>query len=132
MKHPQAIEMSDLVLHIRDVQGPKKQGSEKARLVAVEEEIFKCQGIVEHGLSANHSMITDFIRENKLDTKSMGAFLSKIQEQLGRLQDEIYELQVQNCSTQVPFVSKGYSLRRDVTWVSKARVQALVMGPLVT
>jgi hypothetical protein len=32
MKHPQTIEMCEGVLHIQDVQGPKKEGSEKARL----------------------------------------------------------------------------------------------------
>ncbi|KAE8788370.1 40S ribosomal protein S5-1 [Hordeum vulgare] len=62
--------MSNGVLHIQDVQGPKKDGSEKAKLTEVEQEIFKCQVMVERGLSANHSMITDFIWENKLDTKS--------------------------------------------------------------
>ena len=36
MKHPQAIEMHEGVLHIRDVQWPKKTESEKARLEAVE------------------------------------------------------------------------------------------------
>ncbi|KAE8788056.1 40s ribosomal protein s5-1 [Hordeum vulgare] len=63
MKHPQAIEMREGVLHIRDVQGQKKEGSEKARLAAVEHEVFKCQGMMEHGLNGNHSLITDFIRE---------------------------------------------------------------------
>lgn len=43
-------------------QGPKKEGSEKTRLVAVEQKIFKCQRMVERGLSANHSMIKNFIR----------------------------------------------------------------------
>ncbi|KAE8796975.1 40S ribosomal protein S5-1 [Hordeum vulgare] len=87
MKHPQSIEMHEGVLHIWDVQGPKKEGSEKARLAAVEQEIFKCQGLVEHGLSANHSMIMDFIRENKLDTRNMGEILSKLQEWIDHLQD---------------------------------------------
>jgi hypothetical protein len=40
MQHPQAIEMREGVLHIRDVQGPKKTGSVEARLEAVEQEIF--------------------------------------------------------------------------------------------
>ncbi|KAE8809263.1 40S ribosomal protein S5-1 [Hordeum vulgare] len=74
MKHPQAIEMSNGVLHIRGVQGPKKEGSEKATLAALEQEIFKCQGMVERGVSANHSMITDFIREKRMYTKSVGRF----------------------------------------------------------
>ncbi|KAE8797117.1 40S ribosomal protein S5-1 [Hordeum vulgare] len=67
MKQPQTIEMHVGVLLIRDVQGTKKEGSEKARLATVEQEIFKCQGMVEHGLDANHSMITDYIRKNKKD-----------------------------------------------------------------
>ncbi|KAE8780984.1 40S ribosomal protein S5-1 [Hordeum vulgare] len=82
MKHPQAIQMHEGVLHMRYVQGPKKEGSEKARLAAVEHEIFKCQGMVEHGLSANNSMITDFIWENKLDTKNVREILSKLQDGL--------------------------------------------------
>ncbi|KAE8784632.1 40S ribosomal protein S5-1 [Hordeum vulgare] len=61
MKHPHAIEMHENVLHICDVQGSKKEGSEKAMLAAVEREIFKCQGMVERGLSANHNMTKDFI-----------------------------------------------------------------------
>ena len=41
LKHPQAIEMREGVLHIRDVQGPKRTGSVEAKLEAVEQEIFK-------------------------------------------------------------------------------------------
>ncbi|KAE8810286.1 40S ribosomal protein S5-1 [Hordeum vulgare] len=76
LKHPKTIKMHEGVLHVRAVQGPKKEGSEKARIATVEEEIFKCQGMVERGLSANHSMIMDFIRENKLDTNEVGGFFS--------------------------------------------------------
>ncbi|KAE8807637.1 40S ribosomal protein S5-1 [Hordeum vulgare] len=93
MKHPQTIEMHEGVLHIRDVQGPKKEGSEKVVLGAVEQEIFKCQGMVKHGLSANHSMIMHFIPENKLDTRNAGEILSKLQERrIDHLPDQIYEL----------------------------------------
>ena len=67
MKHPQAIEMREGVLHIQDVQGPKRTGSVESRLEAVEQEIFKCQGMVERGLSANHSMIMEFTRDHKVD-----------------------------------------------------------------
>ncbi|KAE8791282.1 40S ribosomal protein S5-1 [Hordeum vulgare] len=97
MKHLQVIEMHEGVLHIQDVQGPKKEGSEKVRLPMVEHEIFKCQGMVEYGLSANHSMITDLIRENMLDTKNVGDILFKLKDRLHHLQYQVYELQGQNC-----------------------------------
>ncbi|KAE8802537.1 40S ribosomal protein S5-1 [Hordeum vulgare] len=88
--------MREGVLHIRDVQGPKKE-VEKATLATMEEETFKCQGMVERGLSANHSMIMDFIRENKLDTRNVGEALFKLQERIKHLQGQIFDLQNQNC-----------------------------------
>ncbi|KAE8796212.1 40S ribosomal protein S5-1 [Hordeum vulgare] len=103
MKHPQSIKMHEGVLHIRDVQGPKKEGSEKVGLAAVGQEIFKCQGMVERGLSANHSMITDFIREKKLDTRNVGEILSKLQEWIDHLHDQIYELQAKIASVNLGF-----------------------------
>src|SRR3990170_4659289 len=78
MKHPKAIEMREGVLHIWDIQGPKKTGSKEARFEAVEQEIFKCQGMVECGLSANHCMIMEFIREHKVDGKNIGDVIFKL------------------------------------------------------
>ncbi|KAE8815156.1 40s ribosomal protein s5-1 [Hordeum vulgare] len=95
-RHPQDIGMREGVLHMWYGQGPK-EGRERARLAAVEQEIFKCQEMVERGLSANHSMITYFICENKLDTKKVGEDLVKLQERVDHLQDQVYELKSQNC-----------------------------------
>ena len=100
--------MHEGVLHIRDVQGPKKTGSEKARLEAVEQEIFKCQGMVERGLSANHSMITEFIREHKVDGNNIGDVIFKLNDRIDYLQAQIYDLQNQNFEYEAKF--KGMSL----------------------
>ncbi|KAE8775516.1 hypothetical protein D1007_51957 [Hordeum vulgare] len=74
------------VLHIHDVPGPKKEGSEKARLTTVEQEIFKSQGVVERGLLVNHSMITTSIRKNKKD-------IDEIVEMIFKLHDRLQDLQ---------------------------------------
>ncbi|KAM3212677.1 hypothetical protein ACQJBY_065620 [Aegilops geniculata] len=103
MKHPQAIEMREGVLHIRDVQGPKKTGSAEARLEAVEQEIFKCQGMVEHGLNANQSMITKFNRENKVDNKKIGYAIFKLHDRIDYLQAQVYALQNQNFDYEAKF-----------------------------
>ena len=89
MKHPQAIEMREGVLHIRDVQGPKKTGSMEARLEAMEQEIFKCQKMVERGLSANHSMITEFTRDQTVDGRSVKYIISTLNEQINFLQSQV-------------------------------------------
>ena len=53
LHHPQTIEMREGVLHICDVEGPRRTGSVETKLEAVEQEVFKCQGMVERGLNAN-------------------------------------------------------------------------------
>ena len=96
------------MLHIQDVQGPKKDGSVKARLEAVEHEIFRCQGMVERGLSANHSMITEFVREHKWDNKEIGDAIFKLNDRIDHLQAQIYDVQNQNFEYEARF--KGMSL----------------------
>ncbi|KAE8816006.1 40s ribosomal protein s5-1 [Hordeum vulgare] len=96
MKHPQTIEMHEGVLHIHDVQGPKKEGSEKARLAIVEQEIFKCQVLMESGLCANHSMITDWIHKNKKGNDEIVEMIFKLHDRLQDLQALIFCLQNQN------------------------------------
>ena len=66
LQHPQTIEMHDGVMHICDVQGPKKTGSVETRLEAMEQQVFKCQEMVERGLDSNHIMITEFTNNHKL------------------------------------------------------------------
>ena len=108
IKHPQAIEMHEGVLHIRDVQGPKKTGSVEARLEAVEQEVFKCQKMVERGLSANHSMITEFTRDQVVDGLSVRDTISTLNEQINFLQSQVYDLQNQVFEYEARF--KGMSL----------------------
>ncbi|KAE8814053.1 40S ribosomal protein S5-1 [Hordeum vulgare] len=95
MKHPQTIEMCDGVLHIRDVQGPKKTGTVEARLEVVEQEIFTCQGMVQRGFSANHSMITEFTRDLKVDGRPLEDIVLTLNEQIHFLQGQIFDLQNQ-------------------------------------
>ncbi|KAE8807464.1 40S ribosomal protein S5-1 [Hordeum vulgare] len=78
LQHPQSIKMSEGMLHIRDVEGPKKTGSVETRLEAMEQQVFKCQGMVERGLNANHMMITEFTNNHKMDAIDIGKHLSRL------------------------------------------------------
>ncbi|KAE8812634.1 40S ribosomal protein S5-1 [Hordeum vulgare] len=83
MKHPQSIKKSEVMLHIRDVEGPKKTGSMETRLEAMEQQVFKCQGMVERGLNANHTMITEFTCNHKMDAIDIGKHLSRLYDRVG-------------------------------------------------
>ncbi|KAE8788588.1 40s ribosomal protein s5-1 [Hordeum vulgare] len=87
--------MHEGVLHIRKVQGRKKKGSGKASFTALEQGIFKCQGMVEHGLSASHSMIMDSICKNKKDSNEIVEMIFKLHEKLQDLLAQIFDLQIQ-------------------------------------
>ena len=86
LQHPQTIEMREGVLHIRDVEGPRRTGSMETKLEAMEQEVFKCQGMVVHGRNANQMMITEFTNNHKLDAKVIGETIFKLQEKIKHLQ----------------------------------------------
>ncbi|KAE8821109.1 40S ribosomal protein S5-1 [Hordeum vulgare] len=86
LQHPQSIEMREGMLHIRDVEGPKKTGSLESRLEAMEQQVFKCQGMVERGLNANHTMITEFTNKHRIDANDIGKHLSRLYDRVDQLQ----------------------------------------------
>ena len=72
LQHPQTIEMREGLLHIRDVEEPRKTGSMEVRLEALEQEVFKCQEMVERGLDSNHIIITEFTTTTSWTARTLG------------------------------------------------------------
>ena len=99
-------------MHIHDAEGPRNTGSTEARLEALEQEVFKCQEMVERGLDSNHIMIMEFTNNHKLDAKDIGEAIFKIHEKIEHLQAQIYDLQNQNCEYEYRF--KRMSLAVDL------------------
>ncbi|KAE8795347.1 40S ribosomal protein S5-1 [Hordeum vulgare] len=95
MKHPETIEMCDEALHVRDYQEPKKMGTVEARLEAVDREIFRCQGMVEHGFSANHTMITEFTHDLKVDGWPLEDMVLTLNDEINVLQGQVFDIQNQ-------------------------------------
>ena len=116
-QHPHTIEMREGVLHIRDVEGPRRTGSMETRLEAMEQQVFKCLGMVERGLNANHMMIAEFTNNHKLDAKNVGETIFKLHEKIEHLQAQIYDLQNQNCEYEYRFkpIRLGVDLRISET-----------------
>ncbi|KAE8790935.1 40S ribosomal protein S5-1 [Hordeum vulgare] len=93
--------MREGMLHICDVEGPKKTGSVETRLEAMEQQVFKCQGMVERGLNANHMMITEFPNKHMIDANDIGKHLFRHYDRVDQLQAQIYDLQNQNCDSRM-------------------------------
>ena len=107
MKHPQTMEYRDGVLHIKDLEGPKKEGDEKARLKDVDQELFKCQRMVERGLDANHLMINEFVREQKGESDKIWEAIDRLHVKVEDLQAQLYDLQNQNYEYETKFKMMG-------------------------
>ncbi|KAE8775461.1 40s ribosomal protein s5-1 [Hordeum vulgare] len=69
----------------------------ETRLEEMEQQVFKCQGMVERGLNTNHLMITEFTSSHKMDAIDIGKHLSRLYDMVDQLQGQIYDLQNQNC-----------------------------------
>ena len=113
LRHPQTIEMHEGVLHIRDVEGPRRTRSMETRLEAMEQQVFKCQGMVERGLNSNYMMIAEFTNNHKLDAKNIGETIFELHEKIEHLQAQIYDLQNQNCEYEYRY--KRMSLAADLS-----------------
>ena len=111
LRHPQTIEMRDGLLHIRDAEGPKGTGSVETRLEAMEQQVFKSQGMVEHGINASHMVLVEFTNNYKPDAKNTEEAIFKLYEKIEHLQAQIYDLQNQNCEYEYRF--KRMSLAAD-------------------
>ncbi|KAE8780071.1 hypothetical protein D1007_46919 [Hordeum vulgare] len=57
--------------------------------------------MVEHGLNANHMMITEFTSNLKMDAIDIGKHLSRLYDMVDQLQGQIYDLQNQNCPSTI-------------------------------
>ncbi|KAE8781394.1 40S ribosomal protein S5-1 [Hordeum vulgare] len=107
MKHRKTIEMHDGVLHICDVEGSKKMGTVEARIEAVEQEVFRCQGMVEHALSANHTMIMEFTHDIKVDGRPLEDIFFTLNDQINFLQGQVFDLQSQIFEYEARFNGMG-------------------------
>ncbi|KAE8810056.1 40s ribosomal protein s5-1 [Hordeum vulgare] len=68
----------------------------ETRLEAMEQQVYKCQGMVERGFNANHMMITEFTSKHRIDANDIGKHLSRLYDRIDQLQAQIYDLQNQN------------------------------------
>ena len=82
------------------------------RLEAMEQQVFRCQEMVERGLDSNHIMITELTNNHKMDTKDIGEAICKLPEKIEHLQAQIYDLQNQNCEYE--YIFKRMSLAVDL------------------
>ena len=93
----------DGVLVREDVRGLKKEGDIMARLEEVEHEVFRYQKMIEHGVEANHMIISELKNKHQEETSKLWDDIFLLHQTTTNLQAQIYDLQNQNFEYETRF-----------------------------
>ncbi|KAE8790060.1 hypothetical protein D1007_35666 [Hordeum vulgare] len=126
-RHPQTLWVEDGVLHKEDLKGPVKEGSTRARLEEVEQEIFKYKLMIERGVEAKCDIIAERNREHEEEMKEVRSIISALETKVFELQGHIYDLQNQNFEYELKFLRISLSAESRILETRESYVEE---GPL--
>ena len=106
-RHPQTLRMEDGALRKEDLKGPVKEGSIKARLEEVEQEVFEYKLMIERGVEANFDIIAELKAQHEKEMKKVRSSISALETKVFELQGHIFDLQNQNCEYELKFLRMG-------------------------
>jgi outer membrane receptor for ferric coprogen and ferric-rhodotorulic acid len=101
--HPKELLLKDGELQIKDVQGPKGEGSLEARMEALEQEVFKYKKMAEHEVDIIHRINQELVTKYKKETTELRRDIFSLHETTNQLQAQLYDLQNQNCEYEARF-----------------------------
>ena len=79
----------------------------ETRLEAMEQQVFKCQGMVERGINASHTMLAEFTNNYKPDAENTEDAIFNLYEKIEHLQAQLHDLHNQNCEYEYRFKRMG-------------------------
>jgi hypothetical protein len=125
--HPKELLLKDGELQIKDVRGPKGEGSLEARMEALEQEVFKYKKMVECKVDIIHRINQELVAKYKKETTELWRDILSLQETTSQLQAQLYDMQNQNCEYEAKFqrMSAAASFR-----ILETRTSFLDGGPL--
>ncbi|KAE8777449.1 hypothetical protein D1007_49759 [Hordeum vulgare] len=126
-RHPQTLWVEDGVLQKEDLKVPIKEGSTRARLEEVEQEVFKYKLMIERGVEANCNIISEMKRGHEEEMKGVRSIISVLETKVFELQGHIYDLQNQNYEYELKFLRMGLSAESRILETEESCVEG---GPL--
>jgi hypothetical protein len=91
--HPKELSLKDGKLQIDDVQGPTGEGSLKARMEALEQDVFKYNNMAEREVDIIHRINHELIAKHKKKTAELWDDILSLHETTNKLQAQLYDLQ---------------------------------------
>jgi hypothetical protein len=105
--HPKELLLKDGELQIKDVQVPMGEGSLKARMEALEQEVFKYKKMAEREVDIIHRINQELVTKYKRETTELWKDIFSLHETTNQLKAQLYDLQNQNCEYEARFKQMG-------------------------
>ncbi|KAK1629080.1 hypothetical protein QYE76_003395 [Lolium multiflorum] len=95
--HPKELMLAEGKLQIKDVQGPKGEGSLEDRMEKLEQEVFKYKKMAESEVDIFHKIVSELIAEHEKETAKLWSDILSLHDTTNKLQAQLYDVQNQNC-----------------------------------
>ncbi|KAK1628535.1 hypothetical protein QYE76_002850 [Lolium multiflorum] len=95
--HPKELLLVDGELQIKDVQGPKGEGSLEDRMEKLEQEVFNYKKMAEREVDIFHKIVSELIDAHKNETAKLWDDILSLHDTTNKLQAQLYDVQNQNC-----------------------------------
>ncbi|KAK1697521.1 hypothetical protein QYE76_014218 [Lolium multiflorum] len=118
--HPKELLLVDGELQIKDVQGPKGEGSLEDRMEKLEQEVFNYKKMVEREVDIFHKIVSELIDGHKRETAKLWDDIFSLHDTTNKLQAQLYDVHNQNCEYENRFkrISHAASFRFPETKMS--------------
>ncbi|KAK1698951.1 hypothetical protein QYE76_015648 [Lolium multiflorum] len=118
--HPKELQLVDGELQIKDVQGPKREGSLEDRMEKLEQEVFNYKKMAEREVDIFHKIVSELIDGHKKETAKLWDDIFSLHDTTNKLQAQLYDVHNQNCEYENRFkrISHAASFRFPETKMS--------------
>ncbi|KAK1670258.1 hypothetical protein QYE76_058417 [Lolium multiflorum] len=118
--HPKELMLVEGKLQIKDVQGPKGEGSLEDRMEKLEQEVFNYKKMAEREVDIFHKIVSELIAEHEKETAKLWGDILSLHDTTNKLQAQLYDIHNQNCEYENRFkhISRAASFRIPETKMS--------------
>ena len=101
--HPKELSLKDEKVQIKDVQGPKGEGSLEDRMEKLEQEVFMYKKMAERQVDIFYKINSELTSEHKKEVASLWGDILSLHKTTNQLQAQLYDVQNQNCEYEARF-----------------------------
>ena len=111
--HPKELILKEGKVQMKEVQGPKGEGSLEDRMEALEQEVFRYKKMAEREMNVIHKISLELIAKHEEEVAELREEIFSLRHTTNQLQAQLYDIQNQNCEYEARFnrISSAASFR---------------------